>query len=112
MYSFACTYVIIYFLLHSFSGLVGILFQHKKEPAFSAIRMGLSTGFLMGYSSAIILNLKGLLWIAFSLIIISLTTYSILVFKTHTKHQLFPCYTKHEEEDNKEVEASDNSNNQ
>ena len=74
--------------------------------------MGLSTGYVIGFSSAIFLNFKVLLWIAFSLIIISLTTYSILVFKTHTKNQLFPCYAKREEEDNKEVDAGDNSNSQ
>ena len=89
------------FVLHSFSGLVGILFPHKKEPAFSAVRMGLSAGYLIGFSSAIFLDFKVILWIAFSLIIISLITYSILVFKTHKKELLFPCYAKREEEDNK-----------
>ena len=74
--------------------------------------MGLSTGYLIGFSSAIFLDFKVILWIAFSLIIISLITYSIFVFKTHKKEQFFPCYAKHEEEDNKKENTDYNSNNQ
>ena len=81
-------------------GLVGILFPTKQEPAYSVIRMGLSTGYLTGFLLALFFTTPILLWIAFSLIMISLTTYSILVFKTHTKEQLFPCCVKREEEHN------------
>ena len=81
-------------------GLVGILFPTKQEPAYSVIRMGLSTGYLTGFLLALFFKTPILLWIAFSLILISLTTYSILVFKTYTKEQLFPCYANREEEKN------------
>lgn len=65
----------------------------KKEPAFSIIRMGLATGYLVGFSLSLFLKTQALLWIAFSLVILSLITYSILVFKTLSKEQLFPyCY--------------------
>ena len=74
--------------------------------------MGLSTGYLIGFLSAIFLNFKVILWIAFSLIIMSLTTYSILVFKTHKKEQFFLCYATYEEEDNKKENTDYNSNNQ
>lgn len=75
------------------SGLVGILFPTKKEPAFSVIRMGLATGYLVGFSLSLFLETQALLWIAFSLVTLSLITYSILVFKTLSKEQLFPyCY--------------------
>ena len=77
---------------------------------FNAIRMGLSTGYLIGFSLAIFLNFKVILWIALSLI--SLITYSILVFKTRKKEQFFLCYAKHEEEDNKKENTDYNSNNQ
>ena len=55
--------------------------------------MGLATGYLVGFSLSLFLKTQALLCIAFSLVMLSLITYSILVFKTLSKEQLFPyCY--------------------
>ena len=82
------------------------MFPAKKEPAFSVIRMGLATGYLVGFSMSLFLKTQVLLWIVFSLIILSLISYSILVFKTLTKEQLFPCCSKIEK--NEEAEMNEN----
>jgi hypothetical protein len=75
--------------------------------------MGLATGMMLGFSTALLLEYQYLLWIAISFLCISVVTYSVLVFKTQTKHQLFPaCYkekTKQEEaqEEEEYVEKED-----
>lgn len=73
--------------------------------------MGLATGMILGFSMAIWLEYQILLWIALAFLLITLVVYSILVFKTLTKHQLFPaCYkeeTEIEEEEEEYVEKED-----
>ena len=91
-------------IVYYITGLVGILFHKKQEPAFSVSRMGLATGMILGFSTAIFLKYKYLLWIAFSFLIITLVVYSILVFKTLSKHQLFPACFEEPEEERKEEE--------
>ena len=81
-----------------------MLFHRKQEPAFSVSRMGLATGMLLGFSTAIFLTVSQLLWVAFSFLVISLVLYSFLVFKTETRHQLIPCCPRKEDEPEEEVE--------
>lgn len=66
--------------------------------------MGLATGMLLGFSTAIFLDVEVLLWIAISFLVISLVLYSILIFKTQTRHQLIPCCPRREDEPEEEVE--------
>lgn len=75
-------------------GLVGIIFQDNQEAAYSTIRMGLAGGYLLGFLLALFFKTYILLSVGFCIILISSTTYSILVFKTETKEQLLPCCFK------------------
>ena len=80
-------------------GLVGIIFQDNQEAAYSTIRMGLAGGYLLGFLLALFFKTYVLLWVGFCIVLISSTTYSILVFKTETKEQLLPCCFKEKESD-------------
>lgn len=74
--------------------------------------MGLATGMLLGFSTALFLSVPQLLWVAFSFLIVSLVAYSFLIFKTETPHQLIPCCPRkpdepEEEEENYEQELEE-----
>ena len=87
-------------------GLVGIIFQDNQEAGYSTIRMGLAGGYLLGFLLALFFKTYILLSVGFCIVLISTTTYSILVFKTETKEQLLPCCFK-EKESNEPKENGD-----
>lgn len=66
--------------------------------------MGLATGMLSGFFTAIFLEVHVLLWIGLSLLVLGLILYSTLVFKTQTRHQLIPFCPRKEDEPEEEVE--------
>ena len=71
---------------------MGTLLSHKeKEPAYSALRIGMALGFIMGFLFAIVLDTQSMLWIALGLVIATCISYSVLIIKTQTKKQLLPC---------------------
>ncbi|XP_011409961.1 PREDICTED: protein unc-93 homolog A-like [Amphimedon queenslandica] len=75
--------------------LVGILFPKNKVPAFTVIRMSLGVGYTAGFAVPLLAPIAVSFWIANSLIVVSVVSYSILVFITHSREQLFPlCYRK------------------
>ena len=87
-YVYALVYII--FLL-IFVGLTGSLFPHKQEAAFSALRMGLGVGFIIGFVSALFLSIEVQYYIGMTFLLIIIVTSSILFFTTQTKEQLCPC---------------------
>lgn len=70
---------------------VGLLFPQQKEPAYAAIRMGFALGYILGFLVPLFATFSTNLWIEVGLLLISLSTYSLLYFKTQTKEQMFPC---------------------
>ena len=82
-------------LNHSVTALVGILFPTKKVTAFTVVRMSLGVGYLLGVLVPLFAEIEVSFWIEVSFIVIGLISYSVLLFTTHNREQLFPlCYYK------------------
>ena len=83
--------------------MLGILFDgEKRESAFSLLQGFIAVGFVISFTTALVLSAARQLWIIIVLLLISTITYSIVFFKTSTKAQLIPCIYKE-----KEVEVED-----
>ena len=91
-------YLLIIKSLHCFVcyvGLVGTVLSHKeKELTHSYCRMGNALGFIIGFLCAILFNTKVLLWIDLGIVLITLVSYSVLMFVTQPIHRLLPCCFK------------------
>ena len=86
-------------------GLLGILFDgEKREAAFSLLQGFIAVGFVISFTTALVLSAARQLWIIIVLLLISTLTYSIVFFKSSTKAQLIPCIYKEKEEQQVEVE--------
>ena len=71
------------------------MFPENKVPAFTVIRMSLAFGYTAGVAVPLLAPIAVSFWIEISLIVVSVVSYSILVFITHSREQLFPlCYRK------------------
>ena len=99
-------YTCIYFI--SLIALVGILYPDKQETSYSVLRMGFSFGLLLGFLLSILLHHHVIFWIIVSFITVSLILYSILIFKTQTRQQLFPCLYRKSEMKMKTDESKEN----
>ena len=89
--------------------MLGILFDgEKREAAFSLLQGFIAVGFVVSFTTALVLSAARQLWIIIVLLLISTITYSIVFFKTSTKAQLIPCiYKEKEVEDKLEYEMED-----
>ena len=67
------------------------MFKDKQETALAVVTIGFAFGFVIGYSGSQFLHIEVQLYIALFIILISSIGYSVLVFKIHTKEELFPC---------------------
>ena len=65
--------------------------------------MSLAIGFVVSFSTALILDSVQQLWIIFCVVVIATITYTILTFKTGSKQELLPCCFKKEEEEKVEM---------
>ena len=72
------------------------MFKDKQETALAVVTIGLAVGYVIGYSGSQFLHIGIQLYIALFIILISSIGYSILIFKTHTKEEFFPCCFKNE----------------
>lgn len=82
--------------------MLGILFDgEKREAAFSLLQGFIAVGFVISFTTALVLSAARQLWIIIVLLLISTLTYSIVFFNTSTKSQLIPCIKE------KEVEVED-----
>ena len=79
------------------------MFHDNKEPAFAVFQMSLAIGFVVSFSTALILDSAQQLWIIFCVVVIATITYTILTFKTGSKQELLPCCFKKEEEEKVEM---------
>lgn len=85
-----------------------MLYPNKQEPAYSVLRMGLSSGYLFGFLVAILFEITVILWILVCLLTVSVVMYSVLVFTTQKREQLFPCLHGKKDEKNEEKEEKSN----
>ena len=69
------------------------MFKDDQESALAAIMIGLPAGCVIGFLSEFLL-VEVQLYMALFLIVSAGFTYSVLVFKTHSKKELLPCCFK------------------
>ena len=85
------TMIILYFIYNI--ALVGVLFPTKRIPAFTVIRTSQGVGYIISFIVPLFAAITVSLWIELSLIVIALISYSVILFATHNRKQLFPlCY--------------------
>ena len=80
------------------------MFHEDKEPAFAVFQMSLAIGFVVSFSTALILDSAQQLWIIFCMVVIATITYTILTFKIGIKQPY--CFKKEEEEEKVEMQYS------
>ena len=82
-------------------GLVGTVLSHEnKEAAHSLCRIGLALGFVIGFMCTIFLNTESVIWVQLGIIIVTMISYSVLIFVTKRLHRQLPCYCNKSEKSN------------
>ena len=75
------------------AGFTGILFPNEQQVAFSANRFYFGLGLATGFCLPLVVSAKVHIWLIMALLVVSVLTYTVLVFKTSSRDQLLPCLT-------------------
>lgn len=71
--------------------MTGILFHDRQEAGFSANRIWLAAGFVVGFLTADVITETQQLWIMLVLIVLTGISYTVLAALTQKREDLFPC---------------------
>ena len=83
-----------YIFILLYIALIGVLFPTRKIPAFTVIRMFQGVGYTVAVIVPLFAVITVSLWMEISLIVIALISYSVLLFTTHNRKQIFPlCFS-------------------
>ena len=73
------------------AGLTGILFAHRSDVAYSAMRIYQAAGFTIGFAMAELLNFNSRLWVLLSAAVLATLCSMIIELITQSKEDLLPC---------------------